>query len=147
MIYKYDFEKDNDNPESTTLSSYIIQGNYHLFWSHWMVSIFHLRDVEGIKPAIKNFKAATHQIVICAYIGLEKGEQAEIKLENNIVISLTGRRLTPLDLDKQIGTLNDDQALRVFDKFVQGIRSPDVDLRSENCKLIDSIVKFEKNLN
>lgn len=38
----------------------------HPVWSHYAVSVVHLRDTEGAPPAVKYFPEATHELVIAA---------------------------------------------------------------------------------
>lgn len=38
----------------------------HPVWSHYAISIVHLRDTEGAPPATKHFPEATHELVVAA---------------------------------------------------------------------------------
>jgi hypothetical protein len=70
-------------------------------WQHYLLSIIHLRPIEGVREAVIRFPGATHEVLIVA-------------LDPSKKPTATKRRswsfLWPTNLEQQVQLDNDDQA-------------------------------------
>jgi len=95
----------------------------HPLWSHYQISLIHLRTPEGEPPAIKIRPEATHELVVVAIersAGLDPADPD------------TFRPLLPLNLVVQLET-TDEQATWLWgmlcEAFASGRLNPDTDHR------------------
>ena len=111
------------------VSAWIINApGAHPFWSYWIMSIVHLRQIPGAPPAKFQFPGATHELQIVTL----NPEHALPSLD-------AGRGwqphfLTPLDVVQQFEVANDAIAAELGEMairaIVDGRASPDQDYRS-----------------
>lgn len=112
-----------------TVDTFIVRApGCHVFWSHWMVIVVHLRPIPGVKPAHVKREGATHELLILAL----NPEQPLPPLD----ASAPGWRvhhLTPIDVAEQFVAANDAIAARICElavlAIVDGVASPDQDWR------------------
>lgn len=50
----------------TTLAWWLLTGTWHPAWPQFVISVIHLRDVEGREPAKLQFPGATHELIVLA---------------------------------------------------------------------------------
>lgn len=110
---------------SATLSQYLVQcPNLHAFWSYWWISLIHLRDVEGIQPAVRDFENAEHEISVYA-------QNPEIEPDPDSMESAAF--LLPFDVTEQVHGLTDGEAIDVLqmlvERVIDGRLAPDSDFR------------------
>lgn len=110
---------------SATLSSYLVHcPNLHAFWSYWWVSLIHLREVEGIQPAVRDFENAEHEISVYA-------QNPEIEPDPDSMKTVAV--LLPVDVTEQVHGLTDGEAVDVLqmlvERVIDGSLSPDSDFR------------------
>lgn len=108
-----------------TIESWIVSAVYaHPFWSHYMVTCIHLRDIDGTKPANKVFDEATHEVLVVA---LDPEKPYPLNAAPNI--------MKPINYAGQWIALNDEEARATVEDCVKGIingtLSPDTDFRSQ----------------
>lgn len=98
----------------TALDAWLIHHpTSHPFWSYYLVSLIHLRDVPGVPPANKQFDAATHEIL---FLTLDP--------ENPLPDPrkwTDPKFLTPPDLAAQFEVNNDTEAQAVFEAVLDTI--------------------------
>lgn len=111
----------------------------HPMWSHWLVSLIHLRDIEGVPPAKVHREGATHEFVIAA---LEPGQPLP---DVEHPLSPMPKMMQPVDVVHQVVGVDDEQAVRVlFDVVkatVHGYLSPDADWREVWKTVLDGTAK------
>jgi hypothetical protein len=116
--------------QDATIGAWIIHvPGAHILWDHWMVSVVHLRPLEGVKPALKRCPEATHEFMILAL-------NPEERLPSSLVVGneFQVRYLTPIDVVEQFTAADDATADRILEDavyaIVNGFASPDQDFRS-----------------
>lgn len=115
-----DAPKDQD----ATVAAWLIEGPFHPAWQHWLMSVVHLREIPGVKPAVKRYPEAAYEFLIASLHadGGHDPDQPQGWLW-----------LQPLDVCEQFHGMGDGEAadmLRVFVGAVcDGIASPDSDYR------------------
>lgn len=91
-----------------------------------MISVIHLRDIEGAKPANKQYPEAEYEFLI---VSLNPDHQPD---PDNA--AATFRHLTPIDVAEQFHGLTDEQAKELCElavrTIVDGVASPDQDWRA-----------------
>lgn len=118
-------------------ADYLVTGPYHPFWKWWMVSIVHLRPLEGAPPPHVRFPGATHEIM-CLSLDPEprNGRPAEPDLDRIEAGDVEGGLpgfLQPPDWVVQVILPDDDGARTLAELVVREIasgRSCDSDFRS-----------------
>jgi hypothetical protein len=113
-----------------TLDAYLLhRPGAHAFWDHWLVSVVHLRPIDGVPPAVLQAPTSTHELLIAAL-------DPQTALPTLDVTDLTTWRphlLRPFDVMEQFSAANDAIAADVFDVAIRTIvehgASPDQDWR------------------
>ena len=79
-------------------------------WDHYMLSLIHLRSIEGVRPAIIREPLATHEVIVLA-------------LEGKPVITKprTWRTLSPANVMEQIELPSDDLAVVLCAEAAQAV--------------------------
>ena len=57
-----DAPKDQD----ATVAAWLIEGPFHPAWQHWLMSVVHLREIPGVKPAVKRYPEAAYEFLIAS---------------------------------------------------------------------------------
>lgn len=53
--------------QDATVDCFIVRApGCHVFWTHWMLSVIHLRPIAGVPPAVLRVDGATHELQILA---------------------------------------------------------------------------------
>ena len=120
---------DISNPmtagQTATLSSWLVTGPFHPAWNHWAISVIHLREIEGTKPANKQYPEAEYEFLI---VSLNPDHQPDPDNPTE-----TFHYLTPIDVVEHFHGLNDVQAEELCElcvrAIVDGRASPDQDWR------------------
>lgn len=101
----------------------------HPLWDHWMLSVIHLRPIEGVRPAHITRPGATHEVI---FVALDPGRPLPASLV--VASSFRPHFLLPVDLAEQIIASDDAQAQQIFElavrAIVSGVASPDADWRA-----------------
>ena len=121
--WKTNFERTGAT--RATLSQYLVHcPHLHAFWSYWWISLIHLRDMEGVGPAVRDFENAEHEISVYAQ---------DPQLEPDPDVMDTARFLLPVDVNEQIQGLSDGEAVDVLkmlvERVIEGRLAPDSDFR------------------
>jgi len=118
---------DDDHVDTTAaVATYLLSvPGAHPFWSWWVLSVVHLRDIPGqSKPPTRRYPEAEHELLIAA---LDPGTQPDPGDPT------TFRYMTPIDVCEQFHGLDDDGALTLARLSVlsicRGDASPDQDWR------------------
>ena len=120
--------------QAATISAWVVNGPFHPFWSWWLISAIHLRDLPGVRPAHREFPEAGHEFIIVS-LNPERGEPdiEAIERAEDWGDPSVARFLVPPDLVYQVGGISDEQAAQCLDLMVQAIidgrMSPDQDYR------------------
>lgn len=120
--------------QAASLAGWLVhQPGVHPHWEYWLLSVVHLRDIEGIDPAKKAFPEATHELTILSLdpdIGVPDPDKPE-----------KFRYLMPQDLVKQIASTDAD-AIKIaggmIDIVIAGKMAMDSDYRGSWSTLIDN---------
>lgn len=105
----------------------VLAPHAHPLWRYWMLSVVHLRPLEGGKPPQLRFPEATHEIVIMAL----NPEHPPPPLDHSP--NWPVHYLTPIDVCEQIDAPSDAAAVEVAEWCVRAIcngASPDQDYRA-----------------
>ena len=73
------------------------------FWSHYRLSVYHLRPLDGVEPARLLFPSATHELTLVAMAGV--GDRAPAPFDPS-----TWQHLTPINMCEQVELPGDDAA-------------------------------------
>lgn len=116
---------DND----ATVDAFIVRvPGAHIAWDHWMVSLIHLRPIDGVKPAEIRVGDATHEFMILALNPEEPLPGLDVD-EN-----FHPAWLSPIDVAEQFTAANDAVAAEIGElavrTIVDGYASPDQDWRA-----------------
>lgn len=110
--------------QEATVAVYLIEGPFHVAWQHWLMSVVHLRDIPGVKPAVKRYAEAAYEFLI-ASLSPDGGHNPDDPKG--------WRWLQPLDVCEQFHGMTDAQADEMLQAFVRGVchgqASPDQDFR------------------
>lgn len=111
-----------------TLSQWVVHcPGLHAFWSYWLVSLIHLRAVEGASPADLDYADAEHEI---STLALNPERPVEPIIDDNAHPSI----LLPYDVREQFHGVGDERAVEMLERFVDlivaGQLAPDSDFRS-----------------
>lgn len=113
----------------SSISTWIVNGPYHPFWSWWHVGVISLKDVPGAPPANKQYPEAEYEFAIYSLQGtpnvqaLRDGDLANRGFESF---------LTPADVTFHFDGVTDEQAREICDAAVRAIiagQSCDSDFR------------------
>jgi hypothetical protein len=112
-----------------TVGGFIVNAQgAHPFWDHWMISVVHLRPIEGVQPATIVVEGATHELMIAAI-------DPELPLPSLDAATESWRVhwLRPIDVLEQFQAKDDAVAHQILELAVQaivgGYASPDQDWR------------------
>jgi hypothetical protein len=116
--------KDNDAPAS--LEAWLVRCSWaHPMWDHWLISVVHLRPVNGLPPAVLSYPKAEFELTC---IALSPYHVADPDYKAHPF-----HRLTPTDQALQFDGVTDKQAVTICEDFVDAIcraqLSPDQDYR------------------
>ena len=100
----------------------------HPFWHWWLISVIHLRPLEGVRPAFIREPGATHEVIVAS---LDPDhpipDPRAFRIEDI-------RFLTPIDVMEQFQVASDVEAEEICALAVRaccdGRLSPDQDFRS-----------------
>lgn len=81
-------------------------------WSHYVLSVIHLRPIEGARPAVIRVPGATHEVVLLAL---------DPTLEPQPTDSETWSFLTPVNVMEQVELPGDDQAVTLCRLSAQAV--------------------------
>jgi hypothetical protein len=127
--------------DKTTLNAYLISVyGAHPFWNWWLISAIHLRDVEGMPAAVKEYPTATHEFIILTLDPKccppdSDDPQYKYLLPADVLIQFDG--LTDTDVAKF--------CTDAVTAIVDGQMSPDQDYRSAWRQLIEYTVQQSKS--
>lgn len=79
-------------------------------WSHYLLSIIHLRPIPDVKPAVVRFPHATHEVMLIAL---------DPSADPSPTNQESWRFLQPINLMEQVQLDDDDQALVLIDEAAQ----------------------------
>jgi hypothetical protein len=100
----------------------------HPMWEWWMVSVVHLRPIEGAPPAQKKYPTAEYEFMIFSINPEKCPEPDPAKADDGYP------HLVPIDVVEQFHGVSDKQAARICEDavraIVRGLISPDQDYRS-----------------
>jgi hypothetical protein len=98
-----------------TLAHFLVQApGAHAFWSEWWISIMHLRDIPGVRPAVLQFAGAEHEILCVAQDPALKADPDDPN---------TARLLMPIDWSVQFRGCSDRLAIEVGTAVIRAIMS------------------------
>lgn len=126
--WQMDMSAREQRPDwAATLTSILLNcPGAHPAWQHWMCSVIHLRELPGVKSAIKRFPEATHEIMVVAL-------DPRYELPDPDHFEQPFHYLLPLDHVVQLEVPSDAAAVQVLETMVRaccdGIMSPDSDWR------------------
>lgn len=130
------------DPSKGSITSFQLERPHaHPWWSWYVVSVVHLRDIEGSRPATKLYPEAEYEFqIIALHPDDPVPDPGEITSgKNNYSF------LTPLNVVHQFHGLNDAQAKELCEKAVEAIVkigiSPDSDYRRHWFELINNTVQ------
>lgn len=121
--------------QEATLAVWLVQGPFHPIWDKWLVSMIHLRDIPGVRPAEKK-PGMTHEIVMVAV-----HPTADVSVDeppNSVPL------LEPVDQVIQFAAATDEMAQQVFEEVIDLIcrgASPDQDYRAAWNQVIPEIAQ------
>jgi hypothetical protein len=119
---------DYARPEqAATLNGYVINGPYHPFWKWWMVAVIHLREIDGVPSANKQYPEAEYEFMILS-IDPERNQPDPDKPFPQDV-----GYLQPPDCVVQFHGVTDEQAAEICQMSARAIsmgQSCDSDFRS-----------------
>lgn len=81
-------------------------------WSHYGLSVVHLRPIEGVRPAIVHLDGATHEVLLVAY-----DPQYEPKADD----MTTWRFMLPVNLAHQVRVPDDEAAIKLIDYCAEAV--------------------------
>lgn len=120
---------------AATVSSWVINApSAHPMWSWWQLSVVHLRDIEGVPKAHKQYPEAQFEFLIMAF-NPEKGvPDIDLMDAGKEWGKPAGTFLSPVDVVHQFHGVTDDQAAEIARvsawAVTTGLLSPDQDYRS-----------------
>lgn len=112
-----------------TVGGFIVRApGVHVFWDHYLVSVIHLRPIDGEKSPVIRRPGATHELIIAA-LNPER-PLPPLDWTDDYSVSF----LTPIDVEAQFVAANDAVADRILElsvrTIVDGLASPDQDWRA-----------------
>lgn len=135
--WRVDISKPADPAQTATLASWLVTGPFHPLWNYWSISVIHLRDIPGVKPANKQYPEAEYEFMI---VSLNPDRAPHPDRPNE-----TFHHLTPIDVAEHFHGLTDDQAKELCElavrSIVGGLASPDQDWRAWWKKCIKNTVE------
>jgi len=106
--------EDTDPPDWTGMvaSWFLTCPGQSPAWNDYLLSIIHLRPIEGVKPAVITVPHATHEVLLFA---LNPGAYPTVTDPS------TWARLTPHNVCEQIQLPDDEAATRLLRKCANGV--------------------------
>lgn len=132
-----------NNSMPATLAAWLLhRPDAHPFWANYLVSIVHLRPIEGMPPAKKTSPEMTHELLVLA---LDPNHVPNPDDEK------TCRPLQPANLVHQLALPDDATALQLVEQFtralVDGSLNPDTDHRSCQKRWIEETLSKLRSTN
>lgn len=116
----------------TTVTWWLLTGQWHPVWPQFVLVIVHLRDAEGYPPANLHFEGATHELAVMA---LDPGDGKSPTIHAPETLAAGGLRavggfLEPVDVCHQF-TATDDEMTELAElcarSCVDGLLNPSTD--------------------
>jgi hypothetical protein len=112
-----------------TLAAWLVYApKSHLIWPHKLVSVIHLRDIPGVKPAYRSYPEAEYELNI---VSLDPEKHPNPVIED---VDKGLSMLHPPDVIVQFHRIKDEQVIMMLDWAIQAIVDghlvPDQDYRS-----------------
>lgn len=112
----------------TTIVWWLLTGlRWHPLWQQFVLCVVHLRDVPGFPPASRQFKGATHELLVMA-LNPERGPRTPEDLSR---IGLgSAAYLVPIDVVHQFTATDDEMRIlagMLAEACVQGWLTPSTD--------------------
>lgn len=132
---------NHERPDTTaTLGMWLLTvPGAHPAWHSYALAVIHLRDIAGVRPAVKRIPDATHEVLLFA---LDPGVSLP---DPDDGAHFRPAFLSPANLVEQMQALTDEQAVAIVEglarAFVDGHASPDTDFRSQTQALLRSTVE------
>jgi len=128
---------------TATIASWLVRCNWaHPAWQWWLVSVYHLRAIEGVKPATKHYPEAEFEFMIAA---LDPSKPHPDPDNPGGGYSF----LQPIDVVHQFHGVSDRDAGRICEAAVRAIAagsiSPDQDYRRAWRESLDSTVQHYRS--
>lgn len=103
--------------------------SYHMIFRWYAISVIHLRDIEGVPPAVKHHADVTHEVVV-----------AVLAEDPDWTDSIKTPMATPVNVSQQFVAENDADAVSTVGLLVRavvdGCLSPDSDYRKLWTKML-----------
>jgi hypothetical protein len=120
-------DRDHVDQEASLAAWHLNCPHAHPFWSWYMVTLIHLRDVPGMsKPATKQYPGASHEVIVMS-LNPDHALTEPGQIQHPLYY------LEPFDHVIQFDGTTDEQAIRVIELYVRacvdGHISPDQDYR------------------
>lgn len=129
-------------PNSTLVAWFLCVPSAHPFWSWYSISVIHLRDMEGVKPAIRQYPEAEYELIV---IALDPGPDRNNHVEYDPDGSEPTKLLMPPNHVIQFHGLSDEQAAELGDRLAmavcRGLLNPDTDHRRAWTKAVQQLVE------
>lgn len=116
----------------TTITWWLLTGQWHPIWPQFVISVVHLRDVEGRPPAKLHFEGATHELAVMA-LNPGDGPAATIHTPEVLArggLAAVGGFLQPIDVVHQF-TATDEEMVQLADlcakACINGVLTPSTD--------------------
>lgn len=109
----------NVRGSQTTVDWWLLTGTWHPIWPQFVLSVVHLRPVDGHQPAQLHFPGATHELVVLALNPGEPPQTHDIETLQRGGIAAVGGYLEPVDVVHQF-TATDDEMRELADLAAQG---------------------------
>jgi hypothetical protein len=122
--------KAQDAAQTATLVVYLVKmSGAHPFWDHWIVTVVHLRDIDGAPPANLQYPEAEYELLIVALNPEASPENID---PDDLPAPLPW--LSPIDAAIQFDCGGMDQAAikiarLAIESMTRGEASPDTDYR------------------
>lgn len=126
----------HERPDTTaTLAMWLLTiPAAHPAWHSYAMAVIHLRDIPGVRPAVKRIPDATHEVMLLA---LDPGKDLPDPDDGD---NFRPALLLPPNLEEQMPALSDAQAVSLAESlargFVDGMANPDTDARRHTQALI-----------
>lgn len=104
------FKPIRPDQEATVAAWFLQIPGAHPLWSCYMLSVVHLREIAGVKPAVKRFNNATHELLV---IALNPNLKPRPDDRN------TWQHMTPINVVEQFEVGDDDAAAAIAEKFAR----------------------------
>lgn len=103
-------ERERPAMQASLVSWFLHMPGSHPFWSCYLLSLVHLREIEGAPPAFKRYPDATHEIHVIA-LNPEKSPKPDDMT--------TWQCLTPINVVEQFEAKSDDDAVLMLEQLAR----------------------------